>query len=340
MSEILKRTTADLPGRRIRRQAPSPANAARRTPLWPFAIWAVVAAFLPFVADGASLLLWELIAIQIVFALGTNILVGHANVHTFGQAAFFGVGGYGVAVLVTRGWSTPLALLVGVVLCALLGVFIAALSTRASPMGTLMITVAVAQSLYMLAGRLSAFGGDNGLSVIAMDIPSTVGWGYWYLVAGLCGAAVLLMWLVASSPLGALLHALRDDPVKISHLGIDVRLVRIAAFALSGAFCGFAGALAAVTQSAVSPQTFHWIVSGNALIMCVLGGLRSFWGPAAGAVLYMLLTHELQGAFPEISTLAIGVVLLVVVLLLPGGLAEAPVRLRAMARHWRGERQG
>ena len=298
----------------------------------PFLLLAAFAGVLPLLVDGAGLFLWEMIAVQAVFALGTNLLVGHANIHTFGQAAFFGAGGYAVALMSIRGWPVVLTLVMAIGLCALLGALIGGISARATAMGTLMITVAVAQSLHMLTGRLSVFGGDNGLSAIAEGLPSTIGTGYWYLIASLSLVAVAVLWCILHSPFGALLHAMRDDPLKVAHLGINVKLVRVAVFTLSGAFCGFAGSLAAFTQSAVSPEFFLWVVSGNALIMCVLGGMRSFWGPAAGAVLYMLLTHELQGALPTISILVTGVALLVVVLLLPGGLADAPGRLKSSAR--------
>lgn len=295
--------------------------------LAPFPLIVVAGLILPWVTSGAGLFLWELIVIQVVFALGTNLLVGHANIHTFGQAAFYGVGGYAAAVLALEGWNAWLALIAAIVLGSLLGGFVGGLTMRMTGMGTLMVTVAVAQCFSMLSGRLSVFGGDNGLSAIANGFPSTVGVSYWYLLLGICLVAIALMWVIVHSPFGAVLHALRDDPVRVVHMGVDVRRFRVIAFTLSGAFCGLAGSLAAYTQSAVSPEFFFWVISGNALIMCVLGGLNSFWGPALGAVVYVLLSHELQSYFPDMSILAMGIALLVVVLILPRGLVEAPRRL-------------
>src|SRR5690606_5212116 len=194
------------------RMAETPAAGTVRGPraghlrsLAPFPLIVVAGLILPWVTSGAGLFLWELIVIQVVFALGTNLLVGHANIHTFGQAAFYGVGGYAAAVLALEGWNAWLALIAAIVLGSPLGGFVGGLTMRMTGMGTLMVTVAGAQCFSMLSGRLSVFGGDNGLSAIANGFPSTVGVSYWYLLLGICLVAIALMWVIVHSPFGAVL---------------------------------------------------------------------------------------------------------------------------------------
>lgn len=283
---------------------------------------------LPNVVSGATLFLWETIAIQAIFALGTNMLIGETDIHTFGQAAFYGTGGYTIALLTLQGWSAPTALLVAAVGGVLVGGFIGGLSMRLMGIGSVMMTVAVAQSFYSVAGRSTLLGGDNGKAVAPNGVPSPVTPEFGYFVFGVCLVLGTLIWLIRRSPYGAMQRAIREDPVRVLSMGLNVRLFRASVFAVSGAFCAIAGAMTALAQFSASPEFFFWLISGNALTMVVLGGMGTFWGPVIGAVTYTLLLHELQDRYPSSSVLVTGLCLLTLVLIAPRGLIGGPARIR------------
>jgi branched-chain amino acid transport system permease protein len=288
----------------------------------------IIAVSLPSAVSGATLFLWETVAVQAIFALGTNMLIGDTDIHTFGQAAFYGTGGYTIALLTIEGWSVPTALLAAAIMGILIGALIGWLSMPLMGIGSVMMTVAVAQSLYSLSGRSSLLGGDNGKSVEPNGVPIPVAPEYGYFIFGVCFLLGALIWLIRRSPYGALQRAIRDDPVRVVSMGINVRLFRASVFMVSGAFCAVAGALTALTQFASSPEFFFWLISGNALIMVVLGGMGTFWGPIIGAAAYTLLIHELQDRFPDSSVLVSGLCLLALVLIAPRGLVGGPRRIR------------
>ena len=318
---------AKEPGRRFR-------MTSGRRDLAILVVLVAIAFSLPNAVSGATLFLWETIAVQAIFALGTNMLIGDTDIHTFGQAAFYGTGGYTIAVLTIDGWSVPGALVAAAVMGLVIGALIGGLSMPLMGIGSVMMTVAVAQSFYSLSGRSSLLGGDNGKSVLPNGVPVPVAPEYGYFIFSVCFFLGALIWLIRRSPYGALQRAIRDDPVRVLSMGINVRMFRATVFMVSGAFCAVAGALTALTQFASSPEFFFWLISGNALIMVVLGGMGTFWGPIIGAAVYTLLIHELQDRFPDSSVLVSGIALLVLVLIAPRGLIGGPKRIRDLVQQF------
>lgn len=292
---------------------------------------------LPEFGDAGDLFLWETVAVAILFALSTNLLIGHAGIPSFGQAAFFGIGAYSVGVLSSRGWPVLGVLLFSVLIAVVVAGAFGAATSRTRGIAFSMVTLALGQAFYTIAFHNGALGGENGLeginrgSLFALDLrDQTV---FWFFTAGCTAIGALVLRVVVASPFGHVLHAIRDEPTRAVFLGIDTRKARVGAFAIAGATASAAGALFAYADQIVTPDVLYWTHSGDPIIMSVLGGVGSFWGPAAGAVAYTFLTKWISDA-TQASVLYIGLVFLLFVILLPGGLASIPKRGRAMLARW------
>ena len=298
-------------------------------------VFLAAALLLPLVANGAQLFLWETVLLQAIFALSVNLLVGHAGIATFGQAAFFGIGAYTVAAISQAGIAVALGLIAALILGAAASVLVAAIASRAEGLGVMMLTLAVSQGLFSMMNRSNFMGGANGTPVVLVDWFSTTSTAYWYAILAISAAAALLMWVVLNSPFGLSMRAIRDDPLRVIHFGVSVRLFRAIMFIIAGGFGGLAGGLFACTSQAVDPAVFNWTVSGNALIMALVGGLYSTWGPVLGAIMIVLLNYYLSTLAPALWTFFLGLVVAVMVVALPHGLVSAPDRVRSLVHHFR-----
>jgi branched-chain amino acid transport system permease protein len=264
-----------------------------------------------------------------LFASSLNLLVGAGGMVSLGHAAFYGLGGYTVAVASSRGAGTllehaalawPLAMLVGAVFALLIG----AISLRTRGVYFIMITLAFAQMLYYVFVSLKVIGGDDGMSLArrsaltVVDLGSDTG--FYYAVLALFAAALVLLGRLVRSRFGVVLRGIKDNEVRMESLGYATYRFKLTAFVMAGALAGLAGALMANQNSFVSPGMLHWEQSGIALVMVVLGGLGSPWGGFAGAVAYVVL-EELLSGFTRHWQIALGLIMLGVVFLAPRGIA-------------------
>jgi branched-chain amino acid transport system permease protein len=295
----------------------------------------VASLLLPLVATGAQLFLWETVLLQVVFALSVNLLVGHSGIATFGQAAFFGIGAYAIAVTSQHGVAVSFGLIAAMILGGAASAVVAGVAARAEGMAVMMLTLAVSQGLFSMMNRSSFMGGANGTPVVLVDWFSTTSMAYWYSMLAISAVAAWLMWVVLRSPFGLSMRAIRDDPLRVVHFGVSVRLFRSVMFVIAGAFGGLAGGLFACTSQAVDPSVFNWTVSGSALIMALVGGLYSAWGPVLGATMIVLLNYYLSTLMPALWTFFLGIVVAVVVIALPHGLISASERVRTLVNHFR-----
>lgn len=275
------------------------------------------------------------IVIYALFALSVNVLVGWHGTMSFGQAAYFGGGAYFVAVL--RNWNVDpvLLLLLAGVFGGLLALLFGFASIRAHGITFAMLTLVFGQGLYELVFTVDALNGDNGipgvpsgeLFGVQLGAPQAFWW-YTVIVVGVCIAGLRRL---HRSSFGQSVFATRDDPVRANALGIPVKSVRIVLVTIAGFFGAIAGGLSAQQQGIVSPDNLFWLASGNVLIMCLIGGIRHFWGPVLGAILFVWLNTKL---FQDISyaNLYVGVILLSVVLVFRGGLAGLPAQVSLWRR--------
>lgn len=293
---------------------------------------ALVAAL--FIAIPASLLLdqpyllflFGRMAILATAAVGLNLVLGYSGLPAFGHAAFVGVGVYAVGVTAAEGWLAsgwvqfPLA----AALAALAAAVIGAISLRTRGVAFLMITLAFGQMLYYAVVALEPYGGDDGMTLAApssfsgLDLARGVGS---YTVAVLVLVLVLFVGArLVQSPFGAVLRGAAVNERRMLAVGVPVFRYRLAAFALSGAICGIAGALLANHTAFISPASLSWTRSVELALVVLLGGAGTTFGPLFGAAAFVLLEEVLAGA-TEHWRIIFGPLLLLVVLAAPGGIA-------------------
>lgn len=278
-------------------------------------------------------------AILALAAVGLNIALGLGGLVSFGHAAFFGVGGYAAGILAAHGFSgQPLdfglfslpgttlmpaiwvaAVLAGGILAAAIG----AISLRTSGVYFIMITLAFAQMTYYFAVSWPAYGGEDGLSLTLRNsfpgVNTLVPINFFLICFCLLVASLVLFALLRDSRFGAALQAARQNEIRTATIGIEPYRIRLAAFALSGMITALAGTLYADLNRFVSPSMLSWYMSGELIVLIILGGVGRLAGPVAGAMLYVLFEF-LLGGLTERWQLFLGLVLLGVVLFARGGL--------------------
>ncbi|MBV8652311.1 MAG: branched-chain amino acid ABC transporter permease [Alphaproteobacteria bacterium] len=263
-------------------------------------------------------------------AMSLNFLLGFTGILSFGHAAYFGLGAYGAGLtLKLLAPSTPLALLLGMLLGGLAGAVLGALIRRRRGVYFAMVTIAFGQVFYFIAFRWNSLtGGDDGLrgfarqpidlGVARIDLLNNLD-AFYYFVLFCFALAVGIMGFLLRSPLGRTLIAIRENERRARFLGIPVEQHIWLAFVISCAFCSLAGALYALLNNFADPQGLHYSQSGDFVIMAVMGGMRSFWGPLLGAAIFVILQDYLSSMTTNWQSL-IGLMFIVVVLFFPRGL--------------------
>ncbi len=275
-----------------------------------------------------QILVWGL------FGLGFDILFGYTGMLSFGQSAFFGTGGFIAAYLLTQNMitSVPLALLIGTVGAMAVGVVVGIIALRRTGIYFAMITVAIAEMFYFLENSpLSEWtGGENGIpgvptpkiDVFGLSWHPGTGWSmYWFLA--LCYFAGIVVALrIVRSPVGAILSAIRDNPLRVAALGHSVALYKLTAFVIAAGYAGFAGVLLGVLQGFMPPDAFSFETSGQLVMQTAIGGVGTLYGPLLGATVWLFLSDFLQTALHLGSAwkLVLGVVFVLLVCFLRHGL--------------------
>ena len=265
------------------------------------------------------------VLVYAIAATSLNLLLGFGGLISLGHAAFFGLGAYVSAVLLSEGVPTAsvhvLAVLVVVGLVALV---IGLISLRTRGVYFIMITLAFAQMLFYLTNSVKAYGGDEGLSfsarvTLAMGFTLKDSDTFYYVALGLLALQLLLLQRFARSRFGLAVQAMRDDEVRAEALGLPTLTCKLVIFVAAAMMGGIAGALSANLQGYVSPNLLHWTQSGTLMVMVILGGVGTVWGGVVGAAVLLLLQETLSAHTPywEFCT---GWVLLAVVLFAHGGL--------------------
>ena len=268
---------------------------------------------LPFKAIAVNVLVYGL------FAVGFNMLYGYLGLLSFGHAALFGGGAYACGIALARfgvpWWGGVVA---GIVGGAVVACVIGALAIRSRGIYFAMVTLALAQCLYYVAYQATAWtGGENGLRGVgfgAVD-PLTD----YYRVCAWVIAALYVLSRILASPFGAVMEAVRENEARARACGYDVQAARFVAFVLSGAFCGLAGALYGLHLGIVPIETLHYSTSGLVLMMALLGGMGTFFGPFVGAGVFLLL-ENLVSLWTVHWQLVVGAVFVACVLFFPRGL--------------------
>lgn len=280
-------------------------------------------ALLPLLARDApyALVLGTDVLIAVLFATSLHFIMGPGGMHSFGHAAYFGLGAYGAA-LVVKWLAAPMgvALAAAPLLAALGALFFGWFAVRLSGVYLAMLTLAFAQIVWSVATQwVDVTGGDNGiLGVWPPAWVSTPARFYWLALAvAVAGTAALR--IVAFAPFGYGLRATRDSPLRAEAIGIDRSRMDWAAFVVSGGFAALSGALFAYLKGSVFPDTLGIPLSVDALVMVLLGGVETVSGAVAGAVVYKALAIWLMSR-TDLSKLVLGAVIVGLVVAFPRGL--------------------
>lgn len=299
-----------------------------RHAIGPIALVAVMVV-LGFVLQASPLLTLEEVLALVVFATATNILLGSAGLVSFGQAVFYGIGGYTVAL----GWlhwhlSFWVTFFAAPFVGALVAVPVGLVALRARRLYFALSTLAFSELAYQLAeSRYSFTQGANG--VFGPFVPTSLTdpvTGYLFLLA-VTVVSLLLMWKITHSPFGLVLRAIRENRERMQALGVNVYRHQLVAFVVSGFFCSLAGAMFVVYSQSAYPELLDWTMSGAPVFMAVIGGMGVFLGPAVGAFIYQFGHDELV-RYVDDWQLVLGAVLLLIVMFWPDGLLGTYMRAR------------
>jgi len=280
-----------------------------------------------------SMTLISQIGIVIITCLSFNLLLGEGGMLSFGHAVYSGMGGY-FAMHALNAWGKteyylPVTLLplIGGLGSLVLASFLGFVSTRKSGTTFAMITLGTSELIASMALMfVDFFGGEAGLSGNRVTGHELVGITYgpqiqvYYLIAGYCFVCVSLMYFFAKTPLGKLLNAVRDNPVRVEFIGYNTTKVRWIAFMISGFFAGIAGGLAAINFELVNSEVVGPARSGAYILFTYLGGIKVFFGPIIGAVL-LILTFNLFSQITKAWLLYLGMIFFICVLYLPTGIS-------------------
>ncbi|ALU89379.1 ABC-type branched-chain amino acid transport system, permease component protein [Herbaspirillum rubrisubalbicans M1] len=276
------------------------------------------------------------ILIAVLFAASLHFLLGPGGMVSFGHAAYFGLGAYGAALVSLQWqWPMPLAMLAGALTAMAAAVLFGWFCVRLSGVYLAMLTLAFAQIVWAAIFQWDdVTGGSNGLVGLRPSELVAAPLAYYYLALGCAALGVYLLRRVIHAPFGLALRAARDAAVRAESLGMDVRALQWGGFAVAGLFCGLAGVLFAFSKGSISPEVASVGRSVDGLVMVMLGGVQSLLGPLLGAALFTWL-QDLVARETDYWRALLGGVILLLVLLFPGGLAGAVQRLR-----WRSDGEG
>jgi branched-chain amino acid transport system permease protein len=262
------------------------------------------------------------ILIAVLFATSLHFIMGPAGMHSFGHAAYFGLGAYGAAILLKATGAPMVAVLVAAPLVAAAGAIVVGwFSVRLSGVYLAMLTLAFAQIAWAIVYQWDAFtGGSNGLTGVWPPEWLADKRAYYALTLALVLAGVFVLRRILHAPFGYAMRAARDSVLRADAIGIDVKRVQWVAFVIAGLFAGLAGALFAFSKGSISPESLHVGKSVDGLVMVLLGGIQTLAGPVVGAALFTWL-HDTVARSTEYWRAMLGGIILILVLLFPQGVA-------------------
>jgi branched-chain amino acid transport system permease protein len=278
---------------------------------------------MPFTALAANILIYGL------YALGFNLVYGYLGLLSFGHAALFGTGAYFCGIAIVHfglPWFAAIALGIagGLMMAALIGV----LAIRTRGIYFAMVTLALSQCVYYLFYQATDWtGGENGLRGINVHVIDIFGIKLdfinpltrYYVIAAFVIAAFFVLSRILASPFGAVIEAVRENETRAKASGYDATLTRLLTFVLSGGFCGLAGALQALHLSIVPIEILHYDTSGVVVMIALLGGMGTFFGPMIGAAAFLLL-ENLVSLWTVHWQLVVGAIFMICVLFFPAGI--------------------
>ena len=255
-----------------------------------------------------------------LFACAFNLLLGFTGLLSFGHAAFFGSAAYVTGWFIkTQGWSPELGIIAGTVAAAVLGVIFGAVAIRRQGIYFAMITLALAQMVYFICLQAPFTGGEDGLQGVPRGslfgmLPLASDTTMYYFVAAVFVASFMAISRIIKSPFGQVLKMIRENEPRAVSLGYEVDRYKLLAFVLSAALAGLAGGLKTIVMGFATLSDVHWSMSGEVILMSLLGGVGTFFGPVLGAGIVISLQNMLADKVGAWVTVIIGAIFVVCVL--------------------------
>ena len=260
-----------------------------------------------------------------VFASGINLLTGYTGLVSLGQAMFLGLGGYGIAIRTALlGWPLWVSVPVTLVMVAAIAASIGAICTRTRGVEFLLITLAFSQMFYGAAIKLRWTNGSDGMTGIPRPDLSLLGVSadspaiFYYYVLVVSALALLLLWRIVNSPFGSILVGIRESEHRMMSMGYAMVNYKIGSFALAAMVCAVAGILQSQYTYFVSPDSMSWQMSGEGVLMVIIGGANVIFGPFVGAAIFVLVKQALSLITDEYN-LFFGIFFMLVVAFFRGG---------------------
>jgi branched-chain amino acid transport system permease protein len=261
-----------------------------------------------------------------VFACAFNLLLGYTGLLSFGHAAFFGTAAYVTGyTLRDLGWPTELGLLAGMLAALSLGWLFGSLAIRRQGIYFAMVTLALAQMIYFFFIQAPFTGGEDGLQGVPrgtllgmLNLDNDLA--LYYVVLAICVAAFWLIYRTIHSPFGQVLKAIRENEPRAISLGYDVARYKLLAFVLSAGLAGLAGATKTLILNFASLTDAHWHASGEVVLMTLVGGMGTVFGPVVGAAVIVVLQNELADKVGSLVTVIMGGIFVACVLLFRRGI--------------------
>ncbi|PVX84939.1 branched-chain amino acid ABC transporter permease [Paraburkholderia unamae] len=287
-----------------------------------FVLAAIVLLGAPFVAYPVFLI--DLLTATLL-AASLNLLIGYVGLLAFGQAMFYGTSCY-ITAYALKFWGLDAvpAILLGVAVAAVLGFLTGVLAIRCQGIYFSMITLAFAQLIYFVALRIPDLGGDNGLQDVPRSplfglIDTTSNLRMYYVALGLVVLAMWFIYRIVHSPFGQVLKAIRDNEPRAASLGYHVNRFKLIALTISAALAGLAGSIKVMALQLATLTDVSWATSGDALLICVVGGLQTLVGPVIGSIVIVSIQHYLAFASEWVPVIQ-GAVFIVIAMLFRKGI--------------------
>ena len=267
-----------------------------------------------------------------IFAMGYNLLFGRTGLLSFGHAAFYAAGAYGLGLFSLHVSPNPLiGILVGIACACLLAAIIGFFCVRQTEIYFAMLTLAFGMMVFSLIWNMrSVTGGDDGLvgimrapiSLGIVSIPIIKPRNYYFMVFLFLAVSVYLIYRIRRSPFGLVLAGIRENDRRVEFAGISLKNYRLGAFIISGTFAGLAGALGTLLESNTTPFSAHWSFSAEPVLVSLIGGIQTFTGPLVGSAVFIVLREIIQ-RFTHNWMLWYGLILLVIIMGFRGGIVGA-----------------
>ena len=317
--------------------------------MFPMSLLTVVLIIMPFV--NPSIYLSMDILIFAISAMGINFIFGHMGVISFGHAMFFGISAYTTGLILINFYEGLSTLFFGIIVATVFAVLIGYICLKkfgpgSDPSYLALTTLAFSQLFYFLVWTPFAdiTGGSDGLLAVptppvkipwlfslSLDSPYSL---YFFIMVVflICGYLIIR---IINSPFGRVIHGIRENELRVSFLGYNTFKFKLICFTLSGFFGGVAGALYPIRMNYVGLDSFHWMLSGELLIMCLIGGMRTIWGPLVGSIIF-LLCKDLISTYTQEWMGFIAAIVICSVLFLPNGIWDKIARSAGWGRNSRG----